>query len=304
MNIVLKRNERVKMKEKLAIIGASYLQLPLIEKAKEMGFETHVFAWKANDVGETAADYFYPISIVEKETQAETVSEKETDEEVEDVNSENASSDIIVDETADITTEIESVVDESSIIEEDSSQTVEDESDKAKESTDTVSPDEQGRREYTQKEISDSLDEICKTVAQNNACFGIAVIDDGFDGSWENVQDLIYEKGYAEKYPFMTSISMEGYVTTDGKGLICVIPVDMNTSIAINHLDDKLEPDNVLYRHERALPLLIKCDVGTEIPRIQINSVSGSNEAVMNVIVDRGKLVLPDSGVYDLTIYR
>lgn len=52
---------------KLAIIGASYLQLPLIEKAKEMGYETHVFAWAANDVGEAAADHFYPISIVEKE---------------------------------------------------------------------------------------------------------------------------------------------------------------------------------------------------------------------------------------------
>lgn len=51
----------------LAIIGASYLQLPLIEKAKEMGYTTHVFAWKANDIGEKAADYFYPISIVEKE---------------------------------------------------------------------------------------------------------------------------------------------------------------------------------------------------------------------------------------------
>ena len=53
--------------KKLAIIGASYLQLPLIEKAKSMGIETHVFAWAANDVGETAADHFYPISIVEKE---------------------------------------------------------------------------------------------------------------------------------------------------------------------------------------------------------------------------------------------
>ena len=53
--------------KKLAIIGASYLQLPLIEKAKSMGIETHVFAWAANDVGEHAADYFYPISIVEKE---------------------------------------------------------------------------------------------------------------------------------------------------------------------------------------------------------------------------------------------
>lgn len=49
----------------LAIIGASYLQLPLIQKAKELGYTTHVFAWAANDVGEDAADFFYPISIVE-----------------------------------------------------------------------------------------------------------------------------------------------------------------------------------------------------------------------------------------------
>lgn len=52
---------------KLAIIGASYLQEPLIEKAKSMGIETHVFAWAAGDAGEKSADYFYPISIVEKE---------------------------------------------------------------------------------------------------------------------------------------------------------------------------------------------------------------------------------------------
>lgn len=53
--------------KKIAIIGASYLQLPLIEKAKEMGYETHVFAWAADDIGEKAADYFYPISIIEKD---------------------------------------------------------------------------------------------------------------------------------------------------------------------------------------------------------------------------------------------
>ena len=51
----------------LAIIGASYLQLPLIVRAREMGYTTHVFAWAANDVGEKAADFFYPISIVEKD---------------------------------------------------------------------------------------------------------------------------------------------------------------------------------------------------------------------------------------------
>lgn len=53
--------------KKLAIIGASYLQEPLITKAKERGIETHVFAWECGDVGEKIADYFYPISIVEKE---------------------------------------------------------------------------------------------------------------------------------------------------------------------------------------------------------------------------------------------
>ena len=52
---------------KLAIIGASELQEPLIQKAKSMGVETHVFAWAAGDVGEKSADVFYPISIVEKE---------------------------------------------------------------------------------------------------------------------------------------------------------------------------------------------------------------------------------------------
>ncbi|MDD6794213.1 MAG: ATP-grasp domain-containing protein [Clostridiaceae bacterium] len=53
--------------KKIVIIGANYFQNPLIKKAKEMGFETHVFAWKDGAVGEKTADYFYPISIIEKE---------------------------------------------------------------------------------------------------------------------------------------------------------------------------------------------------------------------------------------------
>ena len=55
------------MKDKLVIIGAGEFQNPLILKAKEMGLETHVFAWQSGDVGEKSADYFYPVSIVEKE---------------------------------------------------------------------------------------------------------------------------------------------------------------------------------------------------------------------------------------------
>ena len=53
--------------KKIVIIGANSFQNPLILKAKEMGFETHVFAWKDGSIGERTADYFYPISIVERE---------------------------------------------------------------------------------------------------------------------------------------------------------------------------------------------------------------------------------------------
>ena len=53
--------------KKLAIIGASYLQLPLVKKAREMGIETHCFAWEEGAVCKDLAAYFYPISIIEKE---------------------------------------------------------------------------------------------------------------------------------------------------------------------------------------------------------------------------------------------
>ena len=52
---------------KLAIIGAGYLQLPLVQKAKTLGIETHCFAWEEGAVCRDVADYFYPISITEKE---------------------------------------------------------------------------------------------------------------------------------------------------------------------------------------------------------------------------------------------
>ena len=53
--------------KKLAIIGASYLQLPLVQKATEMGIETHCFAWEDGAVCKGVVNYFYPISILEKE---------------------------------------------------------------------------------------------------------------------------------------------------------------------------------------------------------------------------------------------
>ena len=65
--------------QKLAIIGASYLQLPLVKKAKEMGLHTICFAWAEGAVCKDEADEFYPISIVEKEQILSICSEKQID---------------------------------------------------------------------------------------------------------------------------------------------------------------------------------------------------------------------------------
>ncbi|RGY94783.1 ATP-grasp domain-containing protein [Clostridium sp. AM58-1XD] len=54
-------------KDKIVIIGANDFQNQLIIKAKARGMETHVFAWEKGAVGKKNADFFYPISIIEKE---------------------------------------------------------------------------------------------------------------------------------------------------------------------------------------------------------------------------------------------
>lgn len=53
--------------KKIVIIGANDFQRPLIQKAKAMGYETHVFAWREGATGAADADHFYEISITEKE---------------------------------------------------------------------------------------------------------------------------------------------------------------------------------------------------------------------------------------------
>lgn len=58
-------------KKKLAVIGASYLQLPLVEKARSLGLEVLCFAWEDGAVCRDIADRFYPVSVLEKEQIAE-----------------------------------------------------------------------------------------------------------------------------------------------------------------------------------------------------------------------------------------
>lgn len=69
------------MKKKLAIIGADMNQIPLVEKAKEMRIETHCFSWDKENYTHCKgiADYFHPISIMEKEKILEKCQELKID---------------------------------------------------------------------------------------------------------------------------------------------------------------------------------------------------------------------------------
>ena len=60
---------QTKMKKVLAIIGSHEGQQFFIEKAKEMGVETHCFAWDKgiHSLCKDIADYFHPISALDKE---------------------------------------------------------------------------------------------------------------------------------------------------------------------------------------------------------------------------------------------
>lgn len=64
---------------KVAILGASYLQEPLLLRAKEMGIETHCFAWAQDAEYQEIADYFYPISIRDMESVLEICEQVQID---------------------------------------------------------------------------------------------------------------------------------------------------------------------------------------------------------------------------------
>ncbi|MBR9860841.1 ATP-grasp domain-containing protein [bacterium] len=53
--------------KKLAILGASEYQLPLIQRANELGLETHVYGIGNIEAGKSIAFKFYPISVTDSE---------------------------------------------------------------------------------------------------------------------------------------------------------------------------------------------------------------------------------------------
>lgn len=52
------------MKPKLIILGTNEYQNPLILRAKELGYETHVFGWQIGEIGERTADVYHPVNIM------------------------------------------------------------------------------------------------------------------------------------------------------------------------------------------------------------------------------------------------
>lgn len=50
---------------RLMILGTNEYQNPLILRAKELGYETHVFGWPRGEIGETTADFYHPVNIME-----------------------------------------------------------------------------------------------------------------------------------------------------------------------------------------------------------------------------------------------
>lgn len=53
------------MKQRLVILGTSEDQHPLIRKAQEMGFETHIYGWKLDQVKDRVGDYYHEVNILD-----------------------------------------------------------------------------------------------------------------------------------------------------------------------------------------------------------------------------------------------
>ena len=53
------------MNNRLVILGTNEYQNPLILRAKELGYETHVFGWKTGAIGETTADVYHNVNITD-----------------------------------------------------------------------------------------------------------------------------------------------------------------------------------------------------------------------------------------------
>ena len=53
------------MNKRLMLLGTNEYQNPVIIRAKELGYETHVFGLQRGEIGENTADFFHPVDILD-----------------------------------------------------------------------------------------------------------------------------------------------------------------------------------------------------------------------------------------------
>ena len=51
------------MNKRLMILGTNEYQNPVIVRAKELGYETHVYGLQRGEIGERTADYFHAVDV-------------------------------------------------------------------------------------------------------------------------------------------------------------------------------------------------------------------------------------------------
>ena len=61
------------MNNRLVILGTNEYQNPLIVRAKELGYETHGVGWKTGAIGESTADVYHNVNILDYDTLWEEV---------------------------------------------------------------------------------------------------------------------------------------------------------------------------------------------------------------------------------------
>ncbi len=160
----------------------------------------------------------------------------------------------------------------------------------------------EGVKVYSAAEIRESQNAMCAAIDEAKAAFGVLIIDPEFEGSWTDVETAIAFSGYAEKYPYLTSFGFEQYIETEGTGLVCIIPRDMQTSLSVDLVDEDLEVIKVLYRHEMAHPLLIRAKLDPERAELRVDGVSGDYKGTFYLMTEKGRLLMPNGGgVYDFT---
>ena len=62
-----------KMNRRLMILGTNEYQNPVIIRAKELGYETHVYGLQRGEIGEKTADFFHPVDVCDFERMWEEV---------------------------------------------------------------------------------------------------------------------------------------------------------------------------------------------------------------------------------------